>query len=132
MTVIDLDEKQGTWFDMEGGGRVQLRTIDPEDWLKVRKATIKKVPFVQKVDGVPMVFNQEILDEDMQMVMTHDMSIVSWEKLFDKKNNPIPCTSENKRRLMLKVDSFRNFVNEKLELLRKAESVTTEQVEKNL
>lgn len=30
MTVFDLDERQGVWFDMEGGGRIQLRSLQNE------------------------------------------------------------------------------------------------------
>jgi hypothetical protein len=131
MTVFDLDDKPGVWFDLEGGGKVQLRVISPEDWIKIRKATVKKSPFVEKVDGVAMVFHQEVIDEDLQMAMIHEMSILDWDGLFDKNKNPIPCTAENKKKLMLKSEYFRNFVNEKLDILRKAESEELEISEKN-
>ena len=38
MTVFDLEEKPGVWFDMEGGGRVQLKTLTPEAWREIAES----------------------------------------------------------------------------------------------
>jgi hypothetical protein len=140
MTVLDIEEKAGVWFDMEGGGRVQLRALSAEDWRKIRKATVAVKPFVHeyevKINGVAVkkfeVLNQEVIDPDLQIIMTNDMSIVGWENLFDKNENPIPCTAENKSRLMyLKDPTFRDFVNEKISILNGIEAEKVGASEKN-
>lgn len=132
MTVFDFKD-EGVWFDMEDGGRVKLRTLTPSDWVVIRKATVKKEPVVQKVEGGKhQLFEREITDEYLQVEMINDASIMSWENLFDGNDNPIPCTRENKVKLMMMKDArFRNFVNEKLGILNKADEEHKEASEKN-
>ena len=135
MTVFDLDnEEKGAWFDMEGGGRVQIQVLSPSDWIKINKATVKRGdPIVKEIGGGKyQLFEREILDRDLQIEMCNDMSIVTWENLFDGKNNPIPCTKENKARLMFMKDNrFRDFVNEKIGILNGIETERKETAEKN-
>lgn len=135
MAIFDLEkEDKGVWFDMEGGGRVKLKFISPSDWMLIRKATIKAgEPVVKKVDdGSYKLFERETTDEDLQREMLHDMTIVDWEDILDVKERPIPCTKENKVRLMMMANpAFRNFVNDKLTILEKLSRDQEEAEEKN-
>lgn len=131
MTVINIEEKQGTWFEMEGGGRVQLRTLTADDLKTIRKATVKKRVEFKKVDGTPGRFEVEETDEDKQNEMFWDRVIVSWENLFDGKGEAIPCTKENKMLLILKSVKFSKFVGESLRVLQEQEAELEEAREKN-
>jgi hypothetical protein len=135
MTVFDFDkEDSGAWFDMDGGGRIHLKIITPADWIRIRKAsTIKSDPVVKKVEGGRyQLFEREVFDEDLQREMVNDTMILDWEGLFDGKERPIPCTKENKLRLMMMRDSrFRDFVNDKMAVLEKLKQDQKEAEEKN-
>jgi hypothetical protein len=131
--IVDLNEKPGVWFDLKEGGRVKLRVLTADDWKNIRKVTVKKVPFIAMVENRNQVFNQEVTDEDKQMEMIHDLSIVDWEGFVDKNQEPIPCTSDNKSKFMLlESPFFRDFVAEKLKMLRDADEGNSEEVRKNL
>jgi hypothetical protein len=131
MTVINIEEKQGTWFEMEGGGRVQLRTLTADDLKAIRKATVKKRVEFKKVDGTPGRFEVEETDEEKQSEMFWDRVIVSWENLFDGKGEAIPCTKENKAILIMKSLKFSKFVGESLKVLQEQEAELEEAREKN-
>ncbi|MDD3092339.1 MAG: hypothetical protein PHG80_11995 [Methanoregulaceae archaeon] len=131
MTVINIEEKQGTWFEMEGGGRVQLRTLTADDLKAIRKATVKKRVEFKKVDGTPGRFEVEETDEEKQSEMFWDRVIVSWENLFDGKGEAIPCTKENKMLLIMRSLKFSKFVGESLKVLQEQEAELEEAREKN-
>ena len=108
--VFDLEEKPATRFEVDGGGWVELRTLSVEDWQKIRKACVTKRPFAHRVEepgpgGKPsvtwMVLNQEITNEELQVEMINDLIIHAWGDLKDKSANQIPCTKDNKMRLMI-------------------------------
>ncbi len=132
--IFDLEEKDdGVWFDLPEGGRIKLRTISPKDYFEIKKVTTKRgEPIVTKVDGIARLFEREILDRDKEVEMIRDKTIVDWEGVFDKNNKPIPVTLEWKTALMLMKDnSFRDFVTEKLKELMEAETNKKEETEKN-
>jgi len=132
MTTFNLDEKTGAWFDMEGGGRVQLRVIDVDDWKAIRKQTVKKKVDFKKVEGTPGRFEFEEVNEDLQNELFWDHIILAWENFFDGKGNPIPCTKENKTLLMSKSIKFSRFVADAMTTLAASETTQAEQAEKNL
>jgi len=135
MTVFNIDEdKQGAWFDMEGGGRVQLRTLTFDDWDEIKKQTVRKgLPEYPKLDGKYQRFQPEIVNDSLQIEMIWDKTILAWESLFDRNKQPIPCTREMKRALMLmRDDSFRNFYQEKMNILLEVDKEQAEASEKNL
>ena len=130
-TVFNLDEKTGFWFDMEGGGRLQLRTIDVTDWKAIRNRTVKKKVDFKKVEGTPGRFEFEEVNEDLQNELFWDQVIVSWENFFDSKGSPIPCTKENKILLMSRSVKFAKFVGDCLKQMAEDEAIQAEQAEKN-
>jgi hypothetical protein len=131
MTVFNLDEKPGVFFDMDGGGRVQLRSIDVDDWKAIRKQTVRKKVDFKKVDGTPGRFEYEEVNEDLQNELFWDKVIVSWENFLDGKGVSIPCTKENKILLMSRSAKFAKFVGECLKQIAEDEGIQAEQAEKN-
>jgi hypothetical protein len=131
MTVINLDDKKGAWFDMEGGGRVQLQTVSAETFRAIRKQTVKKVPEYKRLDGKAERFEVEQADEDLQNELFWDAVIVGWEKLFDGKGNEIPCTKENKALLMTRSAKFAKFIADSIKTLSEDEAAELEASEKN-
>ena len=102
MTIYDVGEQIGAWFDLPGGGRLKLRTIAPEDWREIRMATVTKgPPEYVKLDGKYQRFQEEIENKDLQTEMIWDRTILDWEGILDRNGNPIPCTYEWKVRLLL-------------------------------
>lgn len=131
MTVIDLESKRGVWFEMDGGGRVQLRTLTAEDLRAIKKATTKKRTEFKKVEGTPGRFEYEEVNDELQNEMFWDRVIVAWENLYDGKGGEIPCTKENKVLLVLKSIQFSKFVADSLKELSDAEAEEMGAAEKN-
>ena len=131
MTVINLEERISTWFEMDGGGRVELRTLSYDALKKINKqSTRKKVDF-KKVEGTPGRFEYEEVNEELQNELFWDHCILAWENLYDSKEVEIPCTKENKVLLMTKSAQFAKFISDSLETLNKDEAAQAEAAEKN-
>ncbi len=133
MTVYDIGPQAGTWFDLPGGGRVQLRTITPEDWREIQKATVTYgPPEYPLLDGKHQRFQPEIVDKDLQLDMIWDRTIIDWEGIQDREGRPIPCTAEWKARLMLmRSAEFRDFYNAKMAVMNEADTAAEAASEKN-
>ncbi len=131
MTVIDINEIPAKFFEMEGGGRVQLKIVSAGEFKEIRKQTVKKRVDFKKVDGVPGRFPFEEVDEDLQNELFWDAVIVSWENFSNKKGDPIPCTTGNKILLMTRSNKFSKFVVDSLKTLAEEEAVQAEIVSKN-
>jgi len=132
MTTFDIIEDGGTWFDLEGGGRIQLRTVSPEIFRQINRRCVKKRVDFKKVDGTPGRFEYEEVNDDLKNELFWDDCIVSWENLFDGKGNEIPCTKENKIVLMnLRSGKFRSFVADCLKVLTEMEAEQAEVASKN-
>ena len=132
MTVIDVEEgTSAKFFEMEGGGRVQLRTISVADFKAIQKQTVKKKVDFKRVDGIAGRFEYEAVDQDLQNELYWDVVIVSWEGLTDKNGKDIPCTRENKTLLMTRSKKFLEFVVESLKTLAEDEASQEELVGKN-
>lgn len=131
MTIIDLDTKPAKWFEMEGGGRVQLATMTADAYKAIRKQTTRKKVDFKKVEGQPARLEYEEVNEDLQNELFWDAVIVGWENLFDGHKKPIPCTKENKVALMTKSPLFAKFVTESLKTLAEDDQAQAEQAEKN-
>lgn len=131
MTVIDLEETTPKWFEMEGGGRVQLRTISVADFKAIQKQTVKKKVDYKRVEGMPGRFEYEAIDQDLQNELYWDAVIVGWENFTDKNGKEIPCTKENKVLLMSRSKKFLEFVVESLKTLSEDEAAQQEIERKN-
>ena len=131
MTTFYLEEPQGVFFDMDDGGRVQLRTMTADGWKAIRKQTVKKKVDFKKVDGTPGRFEYEDINEDLQNELFWDHVIIAWENFFDGKGLEIPCTKENKALLMLRSAKFAKFVGDSLKTLADNEAEQAERSEKN-
>jgi len=131
MTVFDLEEKPGSWFEMEGGGRVQLRALSAEAWRAIRAKTVKVVSEYKKLDGKWERFEVEQKDDDLQNRLFWDAVIVAWENLLDGKGKKIPCTAETKTLLMLTQPKFAKFIAECTEAMAAADTTRAEALEEN-
>ena len=129
MTDIDLEEKPATWFEMEGGGRLQIRIPSIDTWKQIRRQTVHKKVEFKKVEGTAGRFEHEEIDEDLQNELFWDAVIVSFEN-FTNKGILIPCTKENKVRMMMN-DKFAKFFRESFKTLTDYEEKQTGALEKN-
>jgi hypothetical protein len=131
MTVFDLEEKPGSWFEMEGGGRVQLKAVTAETWKAIRNKSVKVVSEYKKLDGKWERFEIEKVDEDLQNRLFWDAVIIAWENLLDGKGQEIPCTTETKTLLMMTQPKFARFIAECSEAMARADAERAEALEKN-
>ncbi|MHB8109757.1 MAG: hypothetical protein ACYDHW_06965 [Syntrophorhabdaceae bacterium] len=136
--IFDLSEKPAVWFDLPGGGKVQLRAPSMSDVLRIETESTENRPFLlepvnEKGERLPpRVLNHEIQNIEKRARLYNDCTIVGWEGLVDANNKPIPCTPEMKTALMRLPDpTFRDFVREKLALLDEAEKGKAEEQIKN-
>lgn len=86
-------------------GRVCVRVADVETLEKIQAQTrTKKAEFVKDKDTRQMVrvpyIDQTVEQEKKEREMIWDHAIVAWEGILDSKGNEIPCTLENKMKLM--------------------------------
>lgn len=130
MSVFDLREKSG-WFELDDGGRVQLKSLSAEDWKNIKKQTVVRKVDYKKVEGTPARLEYEKADEDLQNELFWDAVILNWEKFFDVNGKEIPCTKENKILLVSRSARFVKFVNDCLQTLDEDEAVRAEKAEKN-
>ena len=131
MTVINLEERKSTWFEMDGGGRVELRTLSYDALKTISKQSTRKRVDFKKVEGTPGRFEYEEVNEELQNELFWDHCILSWENLFDSKEVEIQCTKENKVLLMTKSAQFAKFISDSIETLNEDEVVQSEVAEKN-
>ena len=131
MTVINIDDEVGRYFEMEGGGTVILRTMTADVLKAIRKQTVKKKVDFKKIEGTPVRLEYEEVNEELQNELFWDHIIVEWDNLLDGKGNAIPCTKENKLKLMLRSIKFSQFITESLKTLADDEAKQLEASEKN-
>lgn len=131
-TIIDISDKPaGYWFDLEGGGRIQLRPMNVDILKDVRKQTIKRKVEYKRVDGKAERFEIEDINEDLQSELFWDYVIMAWENLLDADEKPIPCTKENKMLLLTHSAKFVAVINEALRKITEDEDIKLEEAEKN-
>lgn len=131
MTVIDLEDDGGRTFEMDGGGKVKLRTMTADALKAIRKKSVKKRVDYRKVEGTPHRFEYEEVDEDLQNELFWDHVIMDWEGILDGKKKPIPCTKEFKVMLMQRSLKFSKFIADSLKVLSDDEAKAAEASEKN-
>jgi hypothetical protein len=132
MTVIDdLDATKERWFVMDGGGRIQLKTISADAFKSIQKQTTKHKVDFKKVEGTPARLEYDEVNTELQNELFWDTVIVAWEDFFDRDEKPIVCNKENKILLMTKSAKFVKFVTDSLKVLSEDETLQAEQTEKN-
>lgn len=117
------------------GGRVQLRIADAETLEKIQAETrTKTAAFVKDKETRQMVrvpyIEQTPEQEKREREMIWDHAIQSWEGILDVNGAPIPCTLENKMKLM-NVPVFARFIGKCLTTLSGATAEKKAAVEKN-
>ena len=119
-----------TWFDHaeDEEARICLRLASGEDMQKVRKQTEKKRVEYKRGERFQVVET----DDEKASELTWQLCIVDWEGLYDNEDNPIPCTDENKVKLMIQSPVFSKWVVECLEVLNENHQQTQASAEKNL
>ncbi len=132
MAKFDLSGKteQG-WFDVEGGGRVEFRLLSADDLKTITAACIKKVDKYPKLDGQFRHFEAVETDWDLWNEMLWDLSIVTWEGLYDAQEREIPVTRENKLLLMTRVPAFAELHERAMKALKGTADEQAEASEKN-
>ena len=131
MISFDIEDKPGTWYDLGSGARIQLRNTTREDFKELRKQTTTKMSEIKRIDGVLERVAWEEKDEDLHEELFWDKVIVDWEGIVDAKGLLMPCTRENKVKLMLRSAKFAKMVNDSFKILTDAEAAELETAEKN-
>jgi hypothetical protein len=137
--IDDLDAKKEKWFAMDGGGKVQFRTITQSEWRSIQKQTVKRKVDYKKVDGTPGRFEYDEINSELQNELFWDASIVSWDGFSFKHPEtkavitctPESCTRENKLLLVLNSKKFLSFANEAIKELSDDETAQAKAAEKN-
>ena len=136
--IVDLEERaeKGT-FELVGGGKIHLRLLTPTDIREMRDACVKKVveyPLLKDpATGKErhQRFEAEEFDGEKFQRMGWDRNITGWEDLFEKNEQPIPVTPENKALLMERVPEFRKAFEDGLKALKEAETAREKALSKN-
>lgn len=135
----------GEWFEYPGetdpSERVKVRLPEQETVKRIDAETIKKeVEHVQprkksgKIDrrqGLQRIEYEVVFDEQKREELLIDHIITDWE-IKTPDGEDIPCTKENKIKMMFGSVEFNNFVNECLEILGGEKEQNDRNSEKNL
>lgn len=116
-------------------GRVCLRIASPEVIESIQAQTRKKqAEFVRNPNTRAMErvtwFDQTPEQEKKERELIWDHAIQGWEGMLDVSGTEIPCTLENKLKLM-NIPQFARFVGRCLQLITGANAKTAEGAEKN-
>jgi hypothetical protein len=114
-------------------GKVKIRIADMEEVEKIHAVTRKRVsdnvfnPKTRSMERLVYV-DQTPEQEKKEREMIWDYAIEDWEGILDAKGKPIPCTLENKMKLM-NIPVFARFIGRCLQLL--TEKGDVQNLEKN-
>ncbi len=132
MQIVDLNEvPQGTWFDLDGGGRIELKILSADEFKEIRKITVKKEVTYKRLDGKPERIAYDDVNEELQNELFWDKAILNWEGILDKNGEEIPCTKEMKVLLMSKSVQFMKIVSKYMATLNEDEERRLASLEKN-
>lgn len=137
--IDDLAVDVERWFPMEGGGRVQFKTISPAVFKEIQKQTVKKGVDYKKVEGTPSRLEYEKINLDLQAELFWNEAIASWDEFCFKHPKtkeiiyctPETCTRENKYLLISNSKKFLKFANECMKELEDAVEEENVELEKN-
>jgi hypothetical protein len=125
------DPNPGTWFSFNEAdpesGKICIRVMNAAKMQEITKATTKKRTEYKQGQRFEVA---EVLEEKRSQ-MLWDYSIADWERLEDDDGKPIPCTAENKAKLMLENIGFSSFVSACISKLNADIDAIRENVEKN-
>lgn len=135
----DLNESKEKWFEMEGGGKVQFRSVPAMEFRRIQKLTTKKRVDFKKVEGTPARLEYDAVDQELQSELFWNYAIVSWDGFSFKHPEtkatilctPETCNKENKMILVMCSKKFVTFANESMKLLEEDEKMQTQVSEKN-
>ena len=150
---FDLSEEaRGEWFKFfrsevkesgeviylepeEDAGRVCIRIGDPKTIDEIGRKTQKKVSewvFNPKTKGMERgtYFDQTPEQAQKERELIWDFALQDWENLLDVNGKEIPCTLENKMR-MVNIPQFSRFVGRCLQLISGAQEMSEEMAGKN-
>ena len=120
-TIIDFDAVDGSWFTFfnsrmrddgdidydepeEGAGRFCLRSMNPfvEEFYAKRKNEAEFVLNKKTRAMERVTYSKDLTHVERKKFQEEmwDYVIINWENLLDKSGNSIPCTKENKVKLM--------------------------------
>jgi hypothetical protein len=130
--IFDLEElNPATMFffddDDESKGGVELRVLNKDALDNINKKCIKKKVEYKKSQRYEF---QEV-NEKLHTEMMVDYTITGWAGLKDKAGTEIPCTLENKVKLMNGSTFFTQFYSAKMEILNQAIAEQGEALTKN-
>lgn len=108
MKINFNDPNPGQWFDLDADTAICLR--------------IANTKFLRSIEKLP---------KEQQEQKTWDYCIVGWRNLLDEDGNEIPCTRENKIKLIAESMDFMLVVNHFLEKINEDLRLRKEDLEKN-
>lgn len=116
-------------------GRVCVRIADGETMEKIQAQTrTRKREFVKDKETRQMVgvlyIDQTPEQEKKERELIWDHAIVAWEGLLDSEGEEIPCTLENKMKLMA-IPMFARFIGHCFEVINNNEAEGKVAAEKN-
>lgn len=118
----------GVYFPFEDDeGGVTVRVASADVIRGIDKKTVKKK--VQFRRG--QRYEIDDTDEEKRSALVWDYAIVDWNGVFDNDGNEIPCTTDNKIKLMNGSVQFSRFIGNCLEQLTEDVEAYDEELEKN-
>lgn len=151
---FDIEDRPGTWFPFQTStvkpdGEVEFDSPEPDapefcirqadaDFFKaLHKKTRKKV--VEQVWDPKTrrphrqeYFDQTAEQQEQEIEAIWDHTITDWKGVVDKSGKPIPCTKENKIKLLDRVPAIHRFYQNCLKTLGEESGLIRKEEDENL
>jgi len=114
-------------FDDDGEGGVTIRLANGDLLAKIDKKCVKKR--VEYRRGARHEFIEE--NDELRSELLWDYVITGWKGVYNQEDNEIPCTKDNKTKLMRGSVKFSSFIGNCVEELTSESEMHTEELEKN-
>lgn len=137
--IDDLAVDVERWFYLDGGGKVQFKTISPAVFKDIQRKTVTKGVDYKKVEGTPSRLEYDKINLELQAELFWDEAIISWDEFCFKHPKtkeviyctPETCTRENKYLLISNSKKFLTFANDCMKKLEDDILAENEELEKN-
>lgn len=133
MAVFNLDElNDGAWFDFDDA-EIKLRAPNNDFLSSVSKECVREKKLYKKKNRVGdlQLMKETETDDDKLKAMIWDYTIMEWKNIKTQNGEDIPCTKENKVKLMGGSPKFYHFVDSAVDQLSSDQSKEAEDLEKN-
>jgi hypothetical protein len=122
------DPKGEEWVEIRALSDKEQRSLMRECGMEIKEA-FQPNPYTEKIERLEYM-PSELVKVDLFLDKVWDLTIAAWN-LRTPDGEEIPCTLENKAKLMSGVEEFKSWIDSCVEQVKSARQAKREELEKN-